>query len=127
MTYRIYDLETKQWIRDNIFLSPDGELFLIKKFLFGLIKILRPLSQERYIYHRDIELYDKNNELIFEGDYLKAQVDTDKEVIGMVVYIDQLSAYVILCEETKDYYTLGSERKEYIEKIGNVFDGYEHN
>lgn len=125
MTYRIFDKETKQWVRDNIFLTPDGGLVLVKKYLFGLIKILRPLSQKRYVYHEDIALCDKNGELIFVGDYLKAQVDTDKEVVGMVAYAEQLSAYVILCDDTSEFYTLGSDVAELVQIIGNVFDGYE--
>lgn len=122
MTYRVFDKETKQWVRDNIFLTPDGGLVLVKKYLFGLIKTLRPLSQERYVYHEDIGLCDRDGNLIFVGDYLKAQVDTDKEVVGMVAYAEQLSAYVILCDDTSEFYTLGSDVVELVQIIGNVFN-----
>ena len=121
MTYRVYDTETKKWIRDDIFLTLDGGLVLVKKYLFGLIKIFRPLSQKRYVYHEDIGLCDRDGNLIFAGDYLKAQVDTDKEVIGVVAYADQLSAYVILCDDTSEFYTLGSDVIELVQVIGNVF------
>lgn len=127
MTYRVYDKKERKWVEDNIFLSPNGGLFLIKKFLFGWFKTIHALSQERYVYYKDIALYDKDNKPIFEGDYLKAQVDVDKEVVGMVAYVDQLSAYVILCEDTNEFYTLGSDTSEFIVVIGNVLEGYEHN
>ena len=123
--YRVYDNEKKCWVKDNIYLTPDGELFKIKQSLFGIIKMPLALSQERYIYHRDIELYDKNNELIFVGDYLKAKVDEDKEVVGLVTYAHEISAYVILCVDSDEFFTLGSEVTEFIQVIGNVFDGYE--
>lgn len=123
--YRVYDTEKKHWVKDNVYLNPDGELFLIKRSVFGWCKVPLSLSQDRYVYHNDIELYDKNNELIFIGDYLKAKVDKDKEVVGLVTYAHEISAYAILCVDSNEFFTLGSEVTEFIQVIGNVFDGYE--
>lgn len=123
MAYRVYDNEQKKWLKDNIYLTPDGELFLIKKSLFGMVKVPLALSQDRYIYHKAIELYDKNKKQVYEGDYIKAQVGEDKSVIGLVTFATELSSYVILCVDSDEFYTLGSEVTEYIEEIGNVFDG----
>ena len=125
--YRVYDTEQKRWVEDSIYLTPNGELFLIKRSAFGWTKLPLVLSQDRYVYHRDINLQDKNDEDIYEGDYIKAQVDKDKTVVGLVAYAHELSAYIILCVDSDEFYTLGSEVCEYIEKIGNVFDGYEDN
>ena len=123
MAYRVYDNEQKKWVRDNIYLTPDGELFLIKKSLFGTVKVPLALSQDRYIYHKAIDLSDKNKKEIYEGDYIKAQVGEDKSVIGLVAFATELSSYVILCVDSDEFYTLGSEVTEHIEEIGNVFDG----
>lgn len=123
MSYRVYDNELKKWLKDNIYLSPDGELFLIKKSLFGMVKVPLALSQDRYIYHKKIDLLDKNKKEIYEGDYIKAQVGDDKSVIGLVAFAEELSAWVILCVDSDEFFTLGSEVTEYIEEIGNVFDG----
>lgn len=123
--YRVYDNERKEWVKKNVYLAPNDELFLIKQSLFGMVKVPLVLSQDRYIYHRDINLQDKNGQEIYEGDYILARVDDDKEVVGLVAYAHELSAYVILCTDSDKFYTLGSEVCEYIEKIGNVFDGYE--
>ena len=60
----------------------------------------------------------------YEGDYIKATIDTDKEEIGLVTYVHELSAYVILCDNSNTFYTLGSDVSSEIEIIGNVFDGY---
>lgn len=125
MAYRVYDNEKKVWLKDNIYLNPDGELFLIKKSIFGMVKVPLVLSPDRYIYHKSIDLWDKNQKQVHEGDYINAQVSEDKSVIGLVAFAAELSSYVILCVDSDEYYTLGSEITEYIEVIGNIFDDYE--
>lgn len=124
MAFRVYDTEKKLWLKDNLYLNSDNELFLIKRSLFGWVKVPLALSEDRYIYHQDINLCDKNNILVYEGDYIKAKVSDDREVVGMVAYAIDLSAYVILCVDSDEFYTLGTQVCEYIEVIGNVFDGY---
>lgn len=123
--FRVFDNERKEWIKKNVYLSPNGDLFLIKQSLFGMVKVPLALDSERYICHQDIGLYDKEQTLIYEGDYLKAKVAEDKEVIGMVCYAYELSGYVILCSDSYEYYTLGSNVVSETLIIGNVFDGYE--
>lgn len=125
MAFRVYDSEKKEWVKDNIYLNPDGELFLIKKSIFGMVKVPLTLSQDRYIYHKAIDLWDKNQSQVHEGDYVKAQVSEDKSVVGLVAFAIELSAWVILCVDSDEFYTLGSEYTELIEVVGNVFDGYE--
>lgn len=125
MAYRVYDNETKTWVKDNIYLSPYDELFLIKQSLFGMIKIPLMLSQARYIYHKAIDLYDKDGTQVYEGDYIKAQVSEDRSVIGLVTFATELSSYVILCIDSDEFYTLGSDVSSEIQVVGNVFDGYE--
>lgn len=124
MAFRVYDTDKKKWIKENIYLSPNEELFLIKPGLFGTIKVPLALDTDRYVFHKDINLYDKKNRLVYEGDYIKATVDTDKEEIGLVTYAHELSAYIILCVSNDTFYSLGSNVSSEIEIIGNVFDGY---
>lgn len=121
--YRVYNVEKKCWLKDNVYLSLEGDLFLLRKSLFR--KRLIELSNDEYVYHKDIGLYDKDNDLIFEGDYLKAKVSDDRTIIGLVAFAPELSAYVILCNETNEFFSLGTEICEYIEIIGNVFDDYD--
>lgn len=125
MTYRVFDTEEKVWVKGKVYLNPYGELFIIKQSVFGWTKVPLTLSQDRYVYHRDIDLYDRNATLVYEGDYIRAKISDDKTVVGVVVYARELSAYVILCVDSDEFYTLGTEVCEYIEVIGNVFDGYE--
>lgn len=130
MEFRVYDNEEKKWIKENILLSPNGELFSTKQSFFGTSKTLTALDLERYIYHKNIGLTDKNETEVFEGDYIKANVgktdenSEDKIEIGLVVYAYDLSAYIILCVDSDTFYTLGSNVSSEIEVIGNVFDGY---
>lgn len=125
LSYRVYDTKQKRWVKDNIYLSPNNELFEIKKSMFGKTKKFNLLSQDRYVYHNDIELYDKNNNLVYIGDYVKAQVEENKFVIGVVTYAHEMSAYIILCVDSNEYFTLGLEVCDLIEVVGNVFNGYE--
>lgn len=134
MAYRVYDTEKHVWLKDNIYMNPDGDLFKIKQSLFGMIRIPLELSQDRYIYHEYINLLDKYGKAIFEGDYIEASVanktsendsNEHRTVIGVVVFAEEISSYIILCEESNEFFTLGNEVTEFIKVIGNVFDGYE--
>jgi hypothetical protein len=120
LSYRVYDKKRKKFVTDNIFLTPDGELVESKKSLFG--NKLTFVDQNRFVYQKYIELEDKNNCPIFMGDYVKAQVAEDREVVGLVTFASELSSYVILCFDSEEYFTLGSEVASYIEVVGNVFD-----
>lgn len=131
MEYRVYDTELREWVKDDVYLRPDGSLFKIKQSLFGMVKMPLSLSADRYVYHKNIRLFDSKGKEIFEGDYIKAHVgkidenDEDKTEIGLVTFAEELSAYIILCVNSDVFYTLGTSVSSEIEVIGNVFDGYE--
>lgn len=120
MGYRVYDKKKKKFVQDNIFLTPEGELVESKKSLFG--DKITFVSQNRYVYQKYIELDDKDGKQIYVGDYLEAIVAEDRVVEGMVTFAPELSAYIILCFESEEYFTLGSEVVQFIRVIGNVFD-----
>lgn len=122
--FRVYDEDEKKWVEDNIYLTPNGDLVMIKKVM-GFAKIPIVLDQGRYIYHKMINLQDVDNTEVFEGDYLLARVDDEKEVVGLVTFAEELSSYIILDVNDNKYYPLGSDIKEFIRVIGNVFDGCE--
>lgn len=120
--FRVYDKQNKKWIKNNVYISTDGDLYILKNSIFSGTK-LELLSEGMYVYHESINLYDKEDVLVYEGDYIKAKVSKDKTVIGLVAYAHELSAYVILCINSDEFYTLGSEVCEFIKVVGNVFDG----
>ena len=126
MQYRIYDSMEKTWVKDNIYLAPDGNLYEKRKSFFGITKLNIIGNIHRYIIHKAIKLYDKNYDYIYEGDLLEAQVEEDKKIRGVVIYSEELSSYIILCNDTDEYYTLGQHVEELIEIVGNVFDGYNY-
>lgn len=119
--YRVFDNKRHKWVENNICISPNGYIYKVKRNLFGCKLV--PLSDERYILHKNIEVFDKNQEEIYEGDYIKAEIDKDKIVHGMVCYAHEYASYIILCTDTNEYYHIGNELSEYLEIIGNVFDG----
>lgn len=125
MEYRVYDTEEKRWIDNKIYLTPDGELYIMNQSVLGWTKLSPELSQDRYVYHRAINLWDKNEKQVYEGDYIQAQVDENRSVVGLVAFATELSSYIILCIDSDEFYTLGSEVTDLIQVIGNVFDGYE--
>ena len=124
--YRIYNIKKKKWIKNNIFLSPDpyDDLYALKKNRFGKEKLV-PISDNNYVVHKEIGLYDMDDNLIYEGDYVQAKVAENRTVIGLVTYAHELAAYIILCTGSEEYFTLGQEVCEFIQVIGNVFDGYD--
>lgn len=121
MSYRVYDKKKKRWVDDKIFLTPNGDLLKSDKSVFGWTKPTF-VSQDRYVYQKSIDLCDKNGNQIYVGDYLKAKVAEDRMVTGLVTFANELSSYIIICFESEEFFTLGTEVCEYIEVIGNVFD-----
>lgn len=116
--YRVFDNYQKIWVRDGIYLSPNNDLSISKKALFGTER-LSLASEHRYTYHQDIGLYDKNKKLIFEGDICKIE---HLNVVGIITYIAEHASYYLLDDKNLKYYPLSKERCEQLEIIGNVFD-----
>lgn len=121
MSFRVYDKKKKKWVNEDIYMNPNGELFKVSQSLFGNNK-LTFLHQDRYVFQRAIDLNDKDNNPIYIGDYLEARVADDRVVTGMVTFANELSAYVILCFDSNEFFTLGTDVCQYIKVIGNVFD-----
>lgn len=120
MSFRVYDKKKHKFVIDNIFLTPEGELVESKKSIWG--NKMTFVDGNRFVYQRYIGLEDKNGKSIYIGDTLEAQVAEDRIVKGVVTFAEELSAYIILCFDPDEYFTLGTEVVQYIEVVGNVFD-----
>ena len=120
MSFRAYDKKKHKFVIDNIFLTPEGELVESKKSIWG--NKMTFVDGNRFVYQRYIGLEDKNGKSIYIGDTLEAQVAEDRIVKGVVTFAEELSAYIILCFDPDEYFTLGTEVVQYIEVVGNVFD-----
>lgn len=120
MSFRVFDKKRKRFVTDNIYLTPDGELVESKKSLWG--NKMTFVDQNRYVYQRYIGLLDRESNPIYIGDTLEAQVSEDRIIRGMVTFAPELSAYIILCFESEEYFTLGESVCDLISVVGNVFD-----
>ena len=106
MAFRVFDKKKKRFVKDNIFLTPDGELVESKKSIWG--NKMTFIDQNRYVYQRYIGLEDKDNNPIFIGDYLEARVADDEIVTGIVSFAQELSSYVIFCDCNFKYFSLSN-------------------
>lgn len=120
MSFRVYDKKKRKFVTDNIYLTPDGELVESKKSLWG--NKMTFVDGNRFVYQRYIGLEDRNNTPIYIGDTLEAQVAEDRVIRGIVTFAPELSAYIILCFESEEYFTLGESVCDLITVVGNVFD-----
>lgn len=119
---RIYDRKKMCWIKDGVYLSINNDLVNIKKYCLG--SGIKLLSDNRYICHQSIGLSDMKNKLIFEGDIVRFKYG---ENTGIVTYVSELAAYVILDYDTHKYYNLSNKIcSSAILVIGNVFDTPEY-
>ena len=120
--FRVYDNVERGWVQDCIYLSPNDDLSVeqTKKSLFGKTKTkLTLVSEQRYIYQRDIGLLDKKGNLIFDGDICSMK---SNDVMGIIAYVPEHASYYLLDDRTLKYYPLGEERCKQLEVIGNIFE-----
>lgn len=120
--YRVYDKKETTWVKENIYLAPNNDLYLAKKNLLGNMT-LSLISDNRYVHQIDTGLLDKNKQLIFEGDICKA---IQSGMVGLISYSSDYGAYVFLDYTEYKWYPLGKEIcLNNIEVVGNIFDNPE--
>ena len=120
MGYRVYDKKKERFVTDNIYLTPEGELVESKKSLWG--NKMTFVDNNRYVYQKSTELFDKNDKEVFVGDYLSAEVSEGRIIEGLVTFADELGSFIILCFETDEYFVLSQAVCSKIKVTKNVFD-----
>ena len=117
--YRVYDNKEKCWVRDDFFISPNGDMYVHDKHSF--LKFSHKLvlvPEQRFIVQHSIGMNDKNGKTIFEGDICKIIA---RNVIGVIAYVPQFVSYCLLDEQNMRYYPMYEKLIcEQVEVIGNV-------
>lgn len=116
--YRVFDKFEQKWIKENVYLAPNDDLFISKKALFGTEK-LSLVSSERYIYQKDTGLSDCNNKLIYEGDICKFE---QSEIVGLVAFSPEHASYYLFDYDNFKYYVLNLESCKQVKVVGNIFE-----
>ena len=121
--YRVYDNQTKEWVTDNVYESPVGDLWQAKKGLFGGYKF-ELLSDTRYTRQRCTGLTDMNKFMIYEGDICETTDglcdENGNDVKGVVSYTSECAQYFLYDVRFDKYYPIGDEVCELLKIIGNV-------
>ena len=122
MPFRVYDTEKKEWCIGEYYLSQRDDLLLSEKKKFGKEKTTL-LSDNIYVWHRDIGYLDKNDNLIFEGDICNIKANSG-DFTCVVAYVPSCCQYLLVRSdgEKLDMYEFYEEAKELIEIVGNIFD-----
>ena len=117
--YRVYDNKEKCWVRDDFFISPNGDMYVSDKRIFTKFSHkLMLVPEQRFIVHRYIGMKDSNGKRIFEGDICKI---ANRNVIGVIAYVPQHASYYLLDDKHLKYYPLYEHLiMEQVEVIGNV-------
>ena len=89
---------------------------MVDKNIFGFKKLVST-TKRRYVCKRDIGIRDKNDQLIFEGDFLRSD---EYDIEGVVAYAPQQAAYLLFDEKTSTYYPLGEEICKHVEIIFTI-------
>ena len=130
MSIRVFDTQLNDWHYGEFCISANEDLVEIKKRPFGLEKI-ELLSDERYIWHKDIGLYDLNGNLIFEGDICEMNLpmefdnpdnDSYETSYHLVAYSYDNAAYYLVDMENGSCCRFNKEVIQYLTVIGNVFN-----
>lgn len=116
--YRVYDTKEKEWIKQNVYIAQNEDIFISQKEIFKYVKLSLVLGC-RYVFQNSIDINDKENRLIFEGDiceFMNGQ-------IGVVIYIADYASYLLFDFHNKKYYTLNKLFcNKNLKVIGNQFD-----
>lgn len=119
---RIFDKLKGRWIKNDIYISTNENMFKIDRTLFKNKEKLVQVSSERYVIHKDIGLVDKNYQLIYEGDIVNAQISEDEFIIVEIAYVNQTASYMAFDFKTDTAYSITEEGCKFMEVVGNVFD-----
>lgn len=123
--FRVRDTQNDKWVTtEDVFVNPIGDVFSVKRK--GFFKKREELVFEsHYIPHKDTSIRDKNDIMIYEGDFVRAVSESDDNedvMIGLVAYAPEKASYLLLVWSESQAYHIGDGISESLEVVGNIFD-----
>lgn len=112
--FRVWCINRKEWERDAVAISPNGELFDIST--------MRPMRKDTHITTQFTKLHDKNGKEIYEGDICQ-----DEEGFG-VIYWDKdcwRYGFVLFDSSCSSDGEMLREMTNWCEVIGNIYENPE--
>lgn len=120
--YRVYDNKEKRWVKEDVFISQIGDVFVAKKSRmskFGYEK-MSLVSERRYTVQYGIGIDDKNGKTMYAGDIVRLDIEDD--ILCMVAYAAEMGAYLLFDTADMKYYPIIEEIMDSIEVVGNILD-----
>ena len=130
MSLRVFDVKDNIWCHGEFCIYANEDLMEIKKRPFGFEK-LELLSNERYIWQKDIGLCDSKDNLVFEGDICEMNLPVNPDdpenseyecSYHIVAYSYENAAYYLVNIDDNSCCRFNKEVIQYITVVNNIFE-----
>ena len=106
--FRAWDLHNKEWVLDDFWIFPDGRIYFGEGVIF---------SPDEFVIHQYINLKDKNDKEIYEGDLFN--------IGGAIYQIEYKRDIFVLNNSEEDYELCASVYCKNNKIIGNIYENPE--
>ena len=114
--YKVFNNKEKHWVKDNVYIAPNGDIFDLRKMPFGMVKMSKA-KDEKYTIYYSTDVFDMHGTRIYEGDICRL---SESDTYGVVAYAEQHASYYLFDEKNERYYPLNTAACQQIEVVGHV-------
>lgn len=124
MMYRVFDNEINSYV-DGFYTAQDGSVYYMKKRFFVFDKLVPVydvrVDEERFVIQYSTGRFDKNGNMIYEGDICKLYDVEDDECYVIVSYDETVCMFCCFDVNNEKFYLINNEMVvDKIEVVGNV-------